>query len=235
VLVGADLRKQYGRDAAVDGVSLELLPGEIVALTGPNGAGKTTLISLLAGLLVPDSGSVTIRGTELVPSDSRTRAYVGLVSPETRPYGRLSAAEMLRWFAELYEIPAPDIDTRVARVVEALELGPFLSKRCDTLSDGQRQRVSLARALLHDPAVLLLDEPTAALDASATAMLLDALARAARRGCAVLFASHDQWDTAAIAERAIVLSHGRVVAQETRDELRARLVLPPLSPSAGPP
>lgn len=221
-LVGEHLVKRYGDVLAVGGVSLSVAPGEVVALIGPNGAGKSTLLSLLAGLMPPDEGRAFIDGRQAHSEGGEARARLGFLSGDTALYGRLQVGEMLRFFGELYGLRHEALQARVRAVAEDLQLGSFLARRCDALSSGQRQRANLARALLHDPTAIILDEPTTALDVTSQRFVLAAIRRAKERGRAVLFSSHVMGEVEEVADRVVLLERGRLRAEGTLAELRER-------------
>ncbi len=194
--------KRLGRREVLDGVDLQLDPGEISALLGANGAGKTTLLRILAGLALPSAGRVTVGGA----ADRRgARRAVGYVGHETMLYGALSAEENLRFAARLYGADP----TRARTLLDAAELGGVADQRVDSFSRGMRQRLALARAQVHGPAVLLLDEPFNALDARSAAALEATLVSLRDAGTAICLVSHDLDRAARLADRAWVLRRGR--------------------------
>jgi ABC-type multidrug transport system ATPase subunit len=203
VLELADVTYAYHHRPVLRGVTLRLRRGERVAVVGANGAGKTTLLRVAAGLVRPRSGSAVWFGRH--PTHTSVRARIGFVAHDSLLYDGMTLAENLRFFAALYGVPA----TRVGAVAAATGLEPLLARDVRVLSRGQRQRANLARALLHEPELLVLDEPQTGLDAAARAQLL-ALLDDARERRAVLFATHDAADVAALADRALTIADGRV-------------------------
>ena len=163
-LAAEGLVKQFGAVTAVKGVSFAVGAGEVVGLLGPNGAGKTTILRMLAGILTPTEGRVRVDGLDARESPLETRQRVGFLSGDTQLYQRLSPREVLEYFGRLYGLEAARLRRRIEELVEKLEMGSFASRPCGTLSSGQKQRANIARAFLHEPQVLILDEPTAALD-----------------------------------------------------------------------
>ncbi len=211
ILVAASgLTRRFGAATALDGVDLTIRRGEPLAVFGVNGAGKSTLLKVLSGILKPTGGELAIDGLDPRRAPAAARARIGLLSHQTLLYDDLSALENLAFFARLYGLPDPEERAR-ARLAEA-GLGDRGDDPVRTLSRGMQQRVALARALLHDPPLLLLDEPASGLDAAALARLRTTLVDAASRGATWVMATHDVEDGLALCPRWIVLRRGRVVA-----------------------
>jgi heme exporter protein A len=212
-LVARNLERRFGHVVALRSVSLSVGPGEVVLLAGPNGAGKSTLLRVLAGLTRPTRGSVRVGGDELRQLPA-ARARIGFLSHQTLLYDDLTARENLRFAATLQGLDAAD-----ARVMDALNAAG-LAQRADTrvglLSHGTRQRLSIARATLHSPLLLLLDEPFSGLDAAAAARLRDATAAAAHAGQAVICVTHQPADIWAVATRVVLLDRGAILLDEPR-------------------
>ncbi|MFE0510233.1 ATP-binding cassette domain-containing protein [Streptomyces sp. NPDC058964] len=205
--------KTYGAVRAVDGVDLEIARGETVALLGLNGAGKSTTISLLLGLHEPDAGTVELFGS--VPERSVRAGRVGAMLQEARAVPRVTVGELVSFVASRYPAPMP-----VARALELAGIASLAQRRVDRLSGGQTQRVRFAVALSGDPALLVLDEPTAALDVEARHAFWDSMRTYARRGHTVLFSTHYLEEADAHADRIVVIDRGRIVADGTGEELR---------------
>ena len=199
------LTRNYGRVKAIAGLDLTIESGERVLLVGPNGSGKTTLIKLLATLIKPTSGDLFVHGRDASSHDASIRAAMGVVLHEPLLYGRLTAAENLRFYARMFSVPSPD--ARIQTLAEQLELTDLLGKRVDSLSHGQRKRVALLRAVLHDPGILLLDEPDSGLDKTALDLLFDFCKSQPRT---IVMSTHNLDNGLAIADRAIFLKRGRV-------------------------
>lgn len=213
------LGRRYDDVVAVDDVSFEVGAGEIVALLGPNGAGKTTLLRMLAGVLVPDAGRAWVAGHDVQADPAAAKRALGYLSGDTALYGRLTVREVLRYFGALHGAARAAVDARIAAVAESLELEPFLDQRTGTLSSGQTQRANLARTFLTDPPVLVLDEPTTALDVVSGAFVYRALAQARDEGRAILLSTHIMSEAERLADRIVLLVRGRVAAQGTQAEL----------------
>ena len=209
LLEATDLSRRFGSAMAVRSVSLVLRPGDRVALLGPNGAGKTTLIRMLATALRPTAGALSIGGVNAARSPSLARENVGLVGHQTFLYGDLSVRENLRFYGRLYTVSA--LTQRIDEVLALVALRPHADRPVRVLSRGMQQRASLARALLHNPRVLLLDEPETGLDDAAQTTLANLLRQWSDQHRAVLFASHRLDWMQSLAERAIILQNGVIV------------------------
>ena len=214
--------RSFGDVRAVAELSFTVGRGEIVGLLGPNGAGKTTLLRMLATLIRPDQGSVRIMGADTIAEPLRVRAQLGYQTGDTGLYGRLTPIEFLRYFARLQGIGEADAKARIEVLSRDFGLDEFAKRHCATLSTGQKQRVSLARALLHDPPVLVLDEPTSGLDILSSSFVLEALRAAARAGRAVLFSTHILSEVELVCDRVLLLHRGSIVARGTVAELCAQ-------------
>ena len=208
------LVRRFGSFVALDGVDLSIRRGEIVAVLGENGAGKSTLIRVLATTLLPHAGTVMVDGHDVTTEASEAQATTGLVLSEERSFfWRLSGRQNLEFFAALRGIGRREARRRAERALASVNLVEVADRRVDRYSTGMRARLSLARAFLDDPTVLLLDEPTRSLDAVASNDIRTLVRQlAAERDAAVLFATHDLHEVAAEATWTVVLSHGRVVA-----------------------
>ena len=219
VLLSA-LGKTFGERRAVDGLSLRVPPGEIYGLLGPNGAGKTTALRMIAGLLVPTSGSVQVMGHDVAAEPEVAKAKLGFLTGSTGLYGRLTAREVLTFFGRAYGLTRQAIASRIDELGARLHIGKLLDRRCEGLSTGEKQRVSLARAVLHDPPVLVLDEPTNGLDVLASRFLRD-LVRAERdRGKAIIFSTHYLAEAELLCDRVGLLHRGRLLRESHPAQLR---------------
>ncbi len=221
----ANLAKHFsdpkrGTVKAVDGVSFEAKPGEIYGLLGANGAGKTTLMRMLSTVLKPTSGSASIAGFDIVSQSNEVRKRIGFMSTTTALYARLTAREMIRYIGSLYELNAKDLDSRVDEVIEMLDIHEFKDRLCDKLSTGQKQRVSLARTILHNPPVMFFDEPTSGLDVVAGKTIMEFIENQKTEGKTVIFSTHIMSEAERLCDRICVVHNGKVVAEGTFDELR---------------
>jgi len=220
------LRKSFvtrgGSIRAVDGVSFRARDGEITGLLGPNGAGKTTALRMLYTLMRPDEGRVLVDGLDpgVQPSDVRRR--LGVLPDARGVYKRLTARENIAYFGRLHGMDDAAITARVERLVAALGMQDFIDRRAEGFSQGQRTKTAIARALVHDPRNVVLDEPTNGLDVMTTRSLRHFLHELKAEGRCVLFSSHIMQEVAALCDRIVVIARGRVVAQGTPDQLRAQ-------------
>ncbi len=203
---------------AVDHVSFRCLPGQIFGLLGPNGAGKTTTLRILSTLMAPDEGSAVLNGYDVRREPERVRASIGYLSTSTGLYGRLSAREMILYFARLQGVKEPG--RRVDELVEEMGLAAFADTRCDRLSTGMKQKVSIARVLVHDPPILILDEPTAGLDVLVARSFMELMERARAAGRCVLFSTHIMSEAERLCDRIAVIHRGRILANASLEELR---------------
>jgi ABC-2 type transport system ATP-binding protein len=221
VIAAHGLTRRFGSRVVVDDVSFEVGRSEIVALLGPNGAGKTTTMRMLAGLIAPTSGSVTIDGVALMrATGTLLRSRIGFLTEAPGVWDRLTVRENLQVYAGLYRLAQPE--ARIDRVLEQFELTGQASARTAELSKGMRQKVALARALLHEPRILLLDEPTSGLDPEITRGVRTMLGNLRAAGCSILLSTHNLDEAERLADRVAVL-HGRLLALDRPAVLRRRL------------
>lgn len=223
------LSKRYGPLTAVRNVSLTVAPGEVYALLGPNGAGKTTALRCLATLLAPSSGSASVDGVDVASNPVEARRRIAFLSSSMGLYGRLSAREVVAYFGQLQGLDGQTLSTRVEELVVLFGLTEFADRLCGKLSTGQRQRVSLARALVHDPPVLILDEPTLGLDLLSGRAIHEFIVRERSRGKVVLFSTHQMEEVDLLADRVGLLRRGELIAEGTPAELLARTGAPSLT------
>jgi sodium transport system ATP-binding protein len=210
--------KSFGAVRAVVELSLSIPGGEIYGLLGPNGAGKTTALRMLAGLLVPTRGRALLAGHDAATAEAKKR--LGYLSGSTGLFGRLTPREVLDYFGQIHGLARPAIRDRLLSLAKALALDGILDRRCESLSTGERQRVSIARAVLHDPAVLILDEPTSGLDVLASRFLRDFVRAERDRGKAVLFSTHYLAEAELLCDRVGFLHCGRLLSQGTPADIR---------------
>ena len=228
MIVAERLRKTFpgrGKDKspviAVDEVGFTAHDGQITGLLGPNGAGKTTTLRMLYTLMTPESGRVLVDGVDPSVDPNTVRRSLGVLPDARGVYKRLTARENIDYFGELHGMRAADIAARTARLAAALQMEDFLDRSTEGFSQGQRTKTAIARALIHDPRNVILDEPTNGLDVMTTRGLRGFLRELRAEGRCVIFSSHIMQEVAALCDRIVVVAQGRVAAQGTPDELRA--------------
>jgi sodium transport system ATP-binding protein len=214
------VKKRFGKVEALRGVSFEVADGQVTGLLGPNGAGKTTALRVVYGVLAPDEGHATVDGLDLSADRLAAQRRLGVLPHAQGLYPRLTAREHVRYFAELHGMVGEALDRRVEEVLSILDMKEIADRRTDGFSQGQRVKVALARALVHDPRNVVLDEPTNGLDVGATRAVRALLKKLREEGRCVLFSSHVMQEVAMLCDRVVVIARGEVVAQGTPDELR---------------
>jgi sodium transport system ATP-binding protein len=227
MIVAEHLRKTFpgkGKDKspviAVDDVGFTAHDGQITGLLGPNGAGKTTTLRMLYTLMTPETGRVLVDGIDVAADPNRVRRSLGVLPDARGVYKRLTARENIAYFGELHGMPASLIAQRTAKLATALQMEDFLDRSTEGFSQGQRTKTAIARALIHDPKNVILDEPTNGLDVMTTRGLRAFLMDLRAEGRCVIFSSHIMQEVAALCDRIVVIAQGKVAAQGTTDELR---------------
>ncbi len=205
---------------AVDHISFTVQPGEIYGLLGPNGAGKTTSLRMISGLLRPTAGRVLIGGQDVTERPDLVKRQIGYLTANTGLYARLTPAEVLEYFATLYDLPRDVARARVRQLTDWLGMGEYLKLRCGALSTGQKQRVNIARALIADPRILVLDEPTLGLDVLSNRLILDFIRTQAAAGKAVLLSTHALDEIDMLCRRMGLIHNGRLIAEGELDMLK---------------
>jgi len=228
MIVAESLRKTFpgrGKDknrvVAVGDVGFTAFDGQITGLLGPNGAGKTTTLRMLYTLMTPEHGRVLVDGVDVAADPNTVRRNLGVLPDARGVYKRLTARENITYFGELHGMPPAAITQRTAKLAQALQMEDFLDRATEGFSQGQRTKTAIARALVHDPKNVILDEPTNGLDVTTTRGLRGFLRELREEGRCVIFSSHIMQEVAALCDRIVVIAHGRVVAQGSTDELRA--------------
>lgn len=214
--------KKRGLITAVADVSFTCHPGRIYGLLGANGAGKTTTLRLLATLLKPTSGSCTVAGHDAAAAPERVRAAVGFLAASTALYGRLTAREMVAYFGRLNGMTDAAIAARIQVLADELGMHDFLDRRCDKFSTGMKQKTSIARTLVHDPAVMIFDEPTLGLDVMTARSIVKFVRDCRDRGKTVIYSTHVMSEVEKLCDTIGIIHHGRLVAEGTLPELQAR-------------
>ncbi len=216
------LRKSFGALVAVDDVSFAVEPGQLVGLLGPNGAGKTTTVSIISGLLTPDAGSVLVGGHRLTGDVDPLKRRVGLVPQDLALYDELTARDNLRFFGALFGLHGAALDRAMHEALSLVELADRARDRVKTFSGGMKRRLNLAAGLLHDPDILLLDEPTVGVDPQSRNAIFDNLETLKRRGKALLYTTHYMEEAERLADRIVVIDRGQVIANDTLDGITGR-------------
>ncbi len=217
-----NLRKSFGKFVAVDGLSFEVRPGEIFGLLGPNGAGKTTTLRMIATVLKPDTGQITINGYDALREPERARAQLGVVAESNGLYDRLTALENIRYFGRLYDLSDEQIATRLHELSPKLGLDEFAQRRAGEFSRGMKQKVAIAIALLHDPPVLIFDEPTAGLDVMTARQVRQFIKECKRPDKAVIFSTHIMREVEELCDRIAIIHQGKLAALGTFAELQQK-------------
>lgn len=206
------LSKDFGDFRAVDEVSFKVEAGEIFGLLGPNGAGKTTTLRMLSGLLTPTEGQATIAGFGMQDQKMKARQSLGFLTGDMDLYRRLNPRELLLYFGKLYETPKEELHQRVDALIEAFGITPFVDRYCEKLSTGQKQRVSIARTLVHNPKVVVLDEPTTGLDIMASEFILQFIKKMAKEeGKALIFSTHNLTEVERLCDRIAIINQGKML------------------------
>jgi ABC-2 type transport system ATP-binding protein len=223
VLQAHDLRKKFGSLIAVDGVSFQAEEGQMLGLLGPNGAGKTTTVSMITGLVPPDSGQVLIGGKPLTGDADPAKRNIGIVPQELALYDELSAEENLELFGSLYGLTRGELNLAMLRTLDLVQLADRRKDRVITYSGGMKRRLNLAAALLHDPRILLLDEPTVGVDPQSRNAIFDNLEELKRQGKAIVYTTHYMEEVERMCDRVVIIDHGKVIAEDTCEGLYRRL------------
>ena len=226
MIIANDLHKSFktktGTVRAVDGVHFEARDGEITGLLGPNGAGKTTTLRMLYTLMKPDAGQILVDGVDASRDPAAVRRALGVLPDARGVYKRLTARENIAYFGELHGLSSDVIAQRTTVLSRALQMDDILDRQTEGFSQGQRTKTAIARALVHDPKNVILDEPTNGLDVMTTRAMRGFLQQLRSEGRCVIFSSHIMQEVAALCDRIVIIAQGRVVAAGTADELRAQ-------------
>ena len=213
------LKKQFGEFTAVNNINFNINAGEVVGFLGPNGAGKTTTIKMITGLLVPDDGHALVAGIDIQKEPIKAKAQFAYVPDTPNLYGKLKAIEYLRFMAQLYHVPADVADKRMEKLLDLFELTDKAGTYLEGFSHGMQQKAAIIGAMLHDPKVILLDEPTVGLDPRSARVVKDLLRQHAQNGNAVFFSSHILEIVQNMCDRVIIINQGQIVADALVNEL----------------
>jgi ABC-2 type transport system ATP-binding protein len=222
-----NLSKKFDSFLAVDAVNIQVEAGEVLALLGPNGAGKTTTVRMLTSVLAPTSGRAWVNGFDVVREAQQVRASVGVLTENHGLYNRMPAEEYLQFFGRIYQIPEPDQSRRILDLLDMFALLDARGKRIGEFSKGMRQKLALARTLLHRPPVLLLDEPTSAMDPESAHMVRDAIRQLRSDDRAVVICTHNLAEAEALADRIAIIRRGKIIAKGTPEALKHDFLGPP--------
>jgi sodium transport system ATP-binding protein len=216
------LTKSYGMVSAVSDVSFEAASGKVTALLGPNGAGKSTILRILSTIITPDTGSATIEGFDVTTDTTDVRRKIGVLPHNTGIYDRLTAVENIRYFGNLQQVKRTELNNRIDELIHLLDMNEFCNRRVSGFSQGQKMKVALARALIHDPQYILLDEPTNGLDVMATRALRKVIHDIKDAGKCILFSSHVMQEVENLCDRLVILGHGQHKFTGTIKELEEK-------------
>jgi ABC-2 type transport system ATP-binding protein len=221
-----DLSKQFGDFWAVDGINLDVRPGEILAVLGQNGAGKTTTVRMLTGLLLPTRGMAEVNGYNVVKAPDKVRASVGVLTEQHGLYTRMSGEEYLEFFGKLYHLSPEVRRARIKYLLEYFGLAEAARRRSGEYSKGMRQKLALARALMHEPPVLLLDEPTSAMDPESSRLVRDEIANLRSSKRTIIICTHNLAEAEALADKIAIIYRGHILVNGTQAELKQRILGP---------
>ena len=222
MIVVNEIYKSFGEVKAVNGVSFEARDGEITGLLGPNGAGKTTTLRMLYSLLPPDAGEIRIDGLDPTQDSMAIKRTMGVVPDGRGLYTRLTARENIRYYGELHGMSRSDINQRIKDLTKTLDMGDFIERRTEGFSQGQRVKVAIARAMIHQPQTVLMDEPSNGLDVMSTRALREYIRSLKNDGHSVVLSTHIMQEVAALCDRIVIIAKGEVAADGTAEELLER-------------
>lgn len=215
-------RGQKTECVAVDQLCFECKGGEIFGLLGLNGAGKTTTLRMLSTILKPTNGSIRINNIDALQNAEKVRGAIGFLTGDTKLYGRLTTRETVRYFGRLYGLQNHKIDQRIGELSEMLDMNAFIDKRVGELSTGMKQKVSIARAIVHDPQIMILDEPTAGLDALTARVVTEFIKHSRSNGKCLIFSTHIMREAELLCDKIAVIDKGKILALGTLEELKQR-------------
>jgi len=218
-----NLTKKFKDFKAVQEVSFDVWDGEIFGLLGPNGAGKTTIIRIIATVLAPSAGTAEVLGFDIIKNSEEVRKNIGVLTTDIGIYERFSGRENLRYFGELYGISKEALEKRINELADLLEMQDFIDRRAGKYSTGMEQKLAIARSVIHDPKIIIFDEPTAGLDVLASQTVLNFMRRAQKPGGCVIFSTHQMNDAEKLCDRVVIIHKGKVIASDTVEILKSKV------------
>lgn len=218
-----DLTKKFGDFTAVDHVSFSVKEGEIFGFLGPNGAGKTTTINMLCTLMQPTEGKATVGGFDVIREADEVRKRIGVVTEKLIMYDRLTPLENLKVFGKLYDVPNQELNKRAEELVKLIDLWDWRNSKVDSFSSGMRQRLNFARALVHNPKILFLDEPTIGLDPATARNIREMIAKLNHDGCTIILTTHQMEEADQLSHRISIIDQGKIIALDTAENLKAKV------------
>lgn len=222
ILSVKNLTKKFGEFTAVDAVSFEIGEGEIFGLLGPNGAGKTTIIRVIATVLAPTSGTAEILGFDIVKNSEEVRKNIGVLTTDVGVYERFSGRENLKYFGELYGLSGDNLKNRINELAELLDMKDFLDRKSGKYSTGMKQKLAIARSVIHNPKVLIFDEPTSGLDVLASQTVRNFMLESKKAGKCVIFSTHQMRDAEKLCDRVVIIHKGKVIANDRVEVLKTK-------------
>ena len=220
ILSVKNLTKEFKNFKAVDGVSFDVEEGEIFGLLGPNGAGKTTIIRIIATVLAPSAGTAEVLGFDIIKDAEEVRKNIGVLTTDIGVYERFSGRENLRYFGELYGLSKEVLEKRINELSNLLEMRDFIDRRAGKYSTGMKQKLAIARSVIHDPKILIFDEPTAGLDVLASQTVLNFMRQSKKPGGCVIISTHQMHDAEKLCDRVVIIHKGKVIANDAVEALK---------------
>lgn len=213
-------KKERQEFTAVDNLSFDVKEGEILGILGPNGAGKTTLLRMIAGIMTPNTGSITIDDLTYEKNETDIKKMIAYLSGNTKIYGTISSYELLKMCAEIYDVPTSEIDTRIKEISKILNMDSFLYNRIEKLSTGQTQRVNIARCMIHNPKYYILDEATSGLDIITSQIILNFIKDEKEKGKTILYSTHYMEEAENICDKIIMINKGKIITTGTPEQIK---------------
>ena len=223
ILSVKNLTKKFKNFKAVDGVSFDVEDGEIFGLLGPNGAGKTTIIRTIATVLAPTQGTAEVLGFDIIKDPEEVRKNIGVLTTDIGIYERFSGRENLRYFGELYGLSKKALEERINELADLLEMQDFIDRRAGKYSTGMKQKLAIARSVIHNPKIIIFDEPTAGLDVLASQTVLEFMRQSQKPGGCVIFSTHQMNDAEKLCKRVVIIHKGKVVANDAVEALKQKV------------